>query len=229
MNRKALEYVQRGRTESYPGTEPFPFDWDWQDSYPIPIPYFASLAHSDFWETHARQYPGSLRMGPRLLGVRLYLDDETFIVDLAANLAGSTDPDPDPLDISEPPNFQADQKAEHVRQSAANKILQSMDARIASKAQGMTGSNVNSKAQSSNVSSMDTEMSGIPPCPRYDEIRFYLMANRGDGRLCLETMDRDMPENTLLNHILQLRQINITTDEWRTFLRTANDKGQFFL
>ncbi|KUJ11495.1 uncharacterized protein LY89DRAFT_738929 [Mollisia scopiformis] len=41
-------------------------------------------------------------------------------------------------------------------------------------------------------------------------------------------MNFDMPENTLLNHILLFGGIQLTTQEWRDFLKTADDRNELF-
>jgi hypothetical protein len=52
-----------------------------------------------------------------------------------------------------------------------------------------------------------------PDYPRYEEIRQYLLVNRGQGKLCLDTMMFLFPENTMLSHILRFRGLQISLDE----------------
>lgn len=84
-----------------------------------------------------------------------------------------------------------------------------------------------SLSSSSSVSSI-VLVPSTPPCPRYEEIGDYLVRNRAQGRFCLGTMNFRMPENTMLNHILLLGGITLSTEEWRDFLMVANEKQELF-
>jgi hypothetical protein len=73
------------------------------------------------------------------------------------------------------------------------------------------------------------EASVLPSCPRYNEISQYLLKSRMQGKLCLDTMRFEIPENTLLNYILDLGGLVISSEEWRAFLRVSDSKqGDFF-
>jgi hypothetical protein len=76
--------------------------------------------------------------------------------------------------------------------------------------------------------SNSTEGEDGPNGDRYEENRRYILANRAQGRLCLDTMYFVMPENTLLNHIRLLGGLQITTKEWRDYLRIADDRQELF-
>jgi hypothetical protein len=49
------------------------------------------------------------------------------------------------------------------------------------------------------------------------------------GKLCLDTMRFNIPENTLLNYILDLEGLVVSPEEWRAFLRVSDSKqGEYF-
>ena len=74
-------------------------------------------------------------------------------------------------------------------------------------------------------SDLSTEYSEFSPldCLRYEEIRQYLLSNRGQGKLCLDTMMVLFPENTIWSHILRFGGLRISPDEWRAFLQQCRD------
>lgn len=69
----------------------------------------------------------------------------------------------------------------------------------------------------------------LPDCPRYEEIRSYLLANRAQGRLCLDIMDFEIPAYNLLQYIYDLGGITITSEEWIAFLQNCDAKGECFM
>lgn len=68
----------------------------------------------------------------------------------------------------------------------------------------------------------------LPPCPRYNEIRDYLLANRSQGRLCLDTMDFEIPAFTVLQYIRDFGGINLTREEWIGFLENCYNQHELF-
>jgi hypothetical protein len=68
----------------------------------------------------------------------------------------------------------------------------------------------------------------ISNCPRWTEIVEYLMRNRGPCELALDTMTFSMPEPTLYRYIMTRGGLDITPEEFRMFLRTANDRQELF-
>ena len=74
-----------------------------------------------------------------------------------------------------------------------------------------------------------------PPCPRYQEISKYLLENRAQGALFLDTLPHHMqsgpgyPENVLLDQILNFGGLQITPEEWNLFVQTASERGEMFI
>ncbi len=76
------------------------------------------------------------------------------------------------------------------------------------------------------------EKDEYPACPRWSEICNFLVRNRSQDYLCLDTMPELFPEHTLWNHIRLLsadpknvtnrRAIDISPEEWRAFLLHCN-------
>ena len=67
------------------------------------------------------------------------------------------------------------------------------------------------------------------PCPRYDEIRQYLLENRAQGKLCLDTMDFAISRDTFLHYINVYGGISVTPREWEDFLRTCYERREVLL
>ena len=74
-------------------------------------------------------------------------------------------------------------------------------------------------------------------CPRYSEIRSYLLKNRSQGQLYLDTLPswskdrtgRGYCEHVLLDQILRLGGLQITPEEFHQYLRVASERGQMFV
>lgn len=67
----------------------------------------------------------------------------------------------------------------------------------------------------------------VPHCPRFAEITNYLLQNRGEGQLCLDTMNFAIPEWTLFRYIdtyngNQGNGFQLTPQEWRVFIDTCS-------
>jgi hypothetical protein len=62
-------------------------------------------------------------------------------------------------------------------------------------------------------------------CPRYDAIKQFLIDKQRE--LALDTMDFEMPEHSMLNHITEMG-VNITIDEWCKFLTIAHHAQELF-
>lgn len=232
FNSLAAKYVQPERPDSFPAITPLPPDWNEMKSYPIPLEYFQSLSHPDFWTVHARAYQDAIKMGPKLLGTRLLITNQTLDI---MTVQDSEDRTQIPIDVSAAPTVQSATDFENMRRVRARKIIEAgtnIQARANARRpqlQATMNSDTNARGRSNSVSSGSgrTEDSNAPLCTRYEEIRRYLFANSGQRRLCLDTMHFDMPENTLLNHIMLLGGIRLTVQEWRGFLRVASDRNEF--
>lgn len=66
----------------------------------------------------------------------------------------------------------------------------------------------------------------IPICPRYDEIRNYLINQRRE--LAIDTMKFRMPEHTLHQYIRRNGGIDLSAEEWRGFLLNCNERKNLF-
>lgn len=79
----------------------------------------------------------------------------------------------------------------------------------------------------------DPSMVEPPPliiCPVYDVITNYLLANRAQNELCLDSMDEFYPEHVLLEHILRYSAggFYLTPETWNLYLRTCQSRGEHF-
>ncbi|CZR51320.1 uncharacterized protein PAC_01195 [Phialocephala subalpina] len=214
-----------GATTAYPAITPLPPDWNHVDSYPTPVPFFSSLLHPDFWTIHARKYVDTTKMGPKLLGNRYDVHNDT--IDLIS-LADRLDKTDLPIWTSMTPTEVSETEYENPRRATATRIQKARD-----KAYARGQASVHAARYPNAIPSIpapSTEQEEAPSCPRYQSIRQYIPANRGQGALCLDTMHFEMPENTLLNYIVLLGGIQpqITVEEWRAYLRIADGSGDLF-
>lgn len=65
-------------------------------------------------------------------------------------------------------------------------------------------------------------------CPRYDEIKSFLIANRAEQRLALDSM-RVLPEATFFRYIRDFREISLTIREFKAFLSQCYLRRELFL
>jgi hypothetical protein len=63
-------------------------------------------------------------------------------------------------------------------------------------------------------------------CARYPEIRAFLFANR--LVLALDTLNFRMPEHMMYTHILRTCKIDLTAEEWRSFLEACHVRKLLF-
>jgi hypothetical protein len=68
----------------------------------------------------------------------------------------------------------------------------------------------------------------IYDCPRYSEIKDYLLANRHHGQLALDSMDFHIPEPTFYRYIIDCGGLAITPLELRNFLYTTHLRQELF-
>ncbi|KAB8301245.1 hypothetical protein EYC80_003132 [Monilinia laxa] len=72
----------------------------------------------------------------------------------------------------------------------------------------------------------DEDDEEIPPCPRYDEIKNYLVSQKSE--LAIETMKFRMPEHTLHQYIRRNGGIYLSSEEWRGFLLNCTERKELF-
>lgn len=65
-----------------------------------------------------------------------------------------------------------------------------------------------------------------PLCARFSEIQDYLFTNRLE--LALDTLNFKMPEHVMYSHILRNGGLDITADEWRSFLEVCEYRKILF-
>jgi hypothetical protein len=67
-----------------------------------------------------------------------------------------------------------------------------------------------------------------PPCPRYDAITAFLIANRSQNELCIDSIRFLIPERTLLEYILAYGGIDLTPEGRNAYLRLCDFRGKRF-
>jgi hypothetical protein len=72
------------------------------------------------------------------------------------------------------------------------------------------------------------QLEPTPPCPRYDEIKNYILYNSSQGRLCFDTMTDIFPEPTLYKYIQKYGDLDITPQELSIFLKNCSDRREVF-
>ncbi|CZR58456.1 uncharacterized protein PAC_08348 [Phialocephala subalpina] len=203
-----------------PTLNPLPRNWYFRDSWILPVAYYDSLNHEDFWTVHARSYSDAIKMGPKFLGCRH--DRQNRGTHSMLSRTDITSRELKPLKLSMSPDELSATNFENDRRTRAKQIREAAeDARRRLVRRGAAQfQNLINAPSAGTANNPPTEYDSVSS-PRYEEIRRYLLANRRQGRLCLDTMHFDMPENTLLNHIILLGGLQLTVDEWRDFLRIA--------
>lgn len=237
-----VDYV---KTPIPPPIPPFPPNWDYYQAFPVPVGYFEDVFQPDFWD-HARKYgTEATRMGPKTLGSRIAIDQGEH-----RDIVWSPEYDliPDESVVitnSMRPEEERAANMENLRRARAHRIStginyslqQTLEAHDTTDAMDVDelgdmppdhfitlGKNFDT------LSAIDTEFSHsvLPPSPRYEEIRNYLLANRAQGRLCLDTMAFYIPAYRVLHYIQDFGGISITPDEWIAFLGHCSDRNESF-
>lgn len=228
---------------------PFPPNWKYIDSFPIPIGYFEDVLLPEFLD-HARQFGiETTKMGPKTIGSRIKFNSRR------GQYTWSPDVDPPAngyITLCNRMSYEEESAAtlENLRRSRAQRILTAIGGRQDSIDQDdfdtdpMDIDDPNSVLEETDPNhytvqgkdfdtlsaiSSECDPDELPECPRYEEIRDYLRANRAQGRLCLDTMCFDIPLYTLFQYIQVFGGINITPEEWLAFIQNCDNRSEMFL
>lgn len=235
-----------------PVVRPLPANWEVFDLFPIHVGYFEDLFRQEYW-AYVRQFgTEATKLGPRTVG-RRYRRGTT-----GGTQTGWSDnyEVPSYLDIMLHSNMTVEEenasRLENFRRERARRIIDSLggtqDKMVAPNLDaidplGFNDPGVPPNKMDSNhyfirgatfdgLSSISTESNNsekLPACPQYELIRRYLLSNRAQGRLCLDTMDFSMPAYTMLKYIQDFGGLNITPEEWIAFLRNCDDRNETFM
>jgi hypothetical protein len=191
------------------------------------------LNYSEFW-TYVRQYgTTAIKMGPKVLGMRIELKQaeqksdykyEDVVIDSYPQLIPLTNK----MNLAEATAA----RIQNTRVRSLERIKSAMDLADAQRRELQEKLKLPKVGLGLEAPDNGGVFEEIAPlsCPRYKEISQYLLANRRQGKLCLDTMKFEIAENTLLNYILELGGLVISPEEWRDFLRVSEAKqGEFFL
>ena len=231
--------------QSGPALFPLPTSWRYKDYYPIACELFESMFFSGFW-VHMRKLDGQIaKLGPKIEGRRFNLDDKSaWPIMVPTPLPPG---DPKPLDLlpiagNESPNEAIYRQFENNRRAWARRVGTTALDRLRTggivqaplqfdSAKTITVPNPNHPGEfwsGGGADPVEDGDSSIPPCPRYREIRDYLLEDRGHEGLCLDEMTREMPELLILRYINDARQILISAEQWNAFLRNCHANGELF-
>ncbi|EMR85672.1 hypothetical protein BcDW1_5671 [Botrytis cinerea BcDW1] len=84
----------------------------------------------------------------------------------------------------------------------------------------------NSEEENQEEEEDDDDDEDIPSCPRYDEIKNYLINQKRE--LAIDTMKFRMPEHTLHQYIRRNGGIDLSAEEWRKFLLNSTERKEMF-
>ncbi|KAM0156044.1 hypothetical protein ACHAPG_005554 [Botrytis cinerea] len=84
----------------------------------------------------------------------------------------------------------------------------------------------NSEEENQEEEEDDDDDEDIPSCPRYDEIKNYLINQKRE--LAIHTMKFRMPEHTLHQYIRRNGGIDLSAEEWRKFLLNSTERKEMF-
>jgi len=194
------------------------------DHFPVPTSWVKSLYDDDMWTTSVQRYgSAATAMGPLTYGSATEIRsniDKTTGKPIAKSKAFHIFVSPDMLQASpiatSNENFL---RLEERRRDKAQRIMH-----LVGKPQGIQHP---PSPDPKNVYD-DSDFPITYSCPRYDEIKAYLLRNRHHQQLALDSMDFDMPERTLYRYIIDRGGIALTPLEFRSFLYTASWRQELF-
>lgn len=240
MNKDYENYCGLRFGQPLPVLGPLPPTWLKLIDWPIPISWTEKLFEPDFWH-RCIQYPELLMMGPKTIGSKRDIDVVTSPFPRTAPLFTQVDSaDYDFLRAGQQP-IPSTSAPSQVQLISDKNDRRWHNYQIEDAFRDRTSSQASPQPPNPAIMPLPppaTEPEPVPESPRYDEIGDFLLANRSQNYLCLDTMTAICPENTLLQHILlfssdpemqaQGRSIDITPEEWRAFLQVASSKSDLF-
>lgn len=252
---------QSGHTTGIPPViPPLPNNWTQQEFWPVPVFWIEDMHSPIFWNTNAKRFRDVTKMGPKTLAsARFYTKDgrQDGHIDLLSSFTPAmTTPDPK---LSAFENMRRKRlrgigraiifgrqkrkqarvgwEARHAPALATPKEPTGFLAAIFTPYKDKAPT-VPTPAATGIGSEYDMGLvePDIPaPCPRFDEILTFLLKNRSQNHLCLDTMPQSgFPDFTLWNHIIMFShdlanivagralQPDLTPEEWRAFLHQCN-------
>jgi hypothetical protein len=207
------------------------------DYWVVPVSWQLNFFDTSFWNGTVRHVGESAtRMGPLTYGARRFSDDpdeaQSFTLLQDPRVTQRTYVWHEPIHEGMPHHIKVALRWENLRRSHVQGIVNSTGSSRNKQPKGTNPENekdnvINAKDEV-DTEDEDGEDEIVPACPRWFEITEYLFDNRGPLELALDTMTFDMPEATLYRYIMNRGGLNITTGEWRVFLRHCNFRDDLF-
>lgn len=236
MNKDYENYCGLRFGQPLPALKPLPPTWLQLIDWPVPISWTEQLFQPEFW-ARCVQYPELLLMGPKTIGSKRDIDAVPSALPGTAPLftrVNYSDYDFSRKGQQPIPGAPTPTKLQAIGAENDRRRHNSMIKDVLNDSTSMQTDPQPSNPVLTALPTPATEPEPVPQCPRYDEIGDFLLANRSQDYLCLDTMTGICPENTLLQHIIlfssdpdmqtQGRSLDITPEEWRAFLQITSSK-----
>lgn len=204
------------------------------DCWVVPTSWYGGLFDQDLWEVQLRSKgKDALKMGPLKYGTRTVEGGSTvtrITLNQAEKIVQVDDFEDIAISVAASEAQRATQQGENSRRSKGQSIrealsLRPLSSRIAQKDQY---GNDDGDGGDFEVRVPEIPLMPTPTCPRYDEIKKYLFANRDLLELALDTM-RILPESTFYRYIRDHGGIDVSAHELRSFLHMASDNRELFM
>lgn len=202
--------------------------------WPVPTHWMHSLFQSNLWDLVVRQYGNdATAMGPLTRGTQISTDVPTILsnYEYLDNLTAGLRHSPIRIKRITTPA----EEWENARRIKADNIRAALADRLTWEGSNNPGDSSNGDNSAEDTSDNDSQYSDSydddyknPQCPRWEDITQYLFNNRGPNELALDTMTFDIAEPNLYKYILDRGGLDITAEEFRSFLAMANKREELF-
>jgi len=206
------------------GNDPF-YTYDY---WPVPTYWCSGLFREEFWDVQVRKYGAdATKMGPLKYGTRIVIGDPRKIESMGKleriiYESGVYERSFEYTAISE--GWIDEEKEEALKRN--EREVRSRQISDEMRTKSLPG--VSDEEEDIPMEVDDSPLMPVYSCPRYEEIRDHLFANRGPLELALDTTEI-LSEPAFYRYIRERGGISLTPMEFRGFLGSASEKRELFM
>ncbi|CZR60774.1 uncharacterized protein PAC_10670 [Phialocephala subalpina] len=225
QNYQRSDFTDIGYINGLPPSMPDPyFNIEY---WPVPTLWFKDLFRKEKWDSMIKSFGSTgTAMGPLTFGTQFETKDpdprNLTPLQMPASMLTSMYV-PGPIMASLDDKGREAVTIENTRIAKASSIIDSMGT-----ISGLVTADI-FPSQAANMPRIDRSETYPCACPRYGEIKTYCLDNRNPLQLAFDSMDFDIPEPTMFRYIQDRGGINLSAEEFRSFLHCCNTKKELFI